>query len=82
MDLEQGLANLRNDISNSGVEDDTFATICYITIANQAIRLLESRPPDQRDADTANEFLMLCSRSGNDSLRYLVEGQCPVHFEV
>ena len=82
MNLEQGLVNLEEDISNGGVIDDTFAAICYITIANKAIRLLGCRPLDQRDADTANKFLMLCSRSGIDSLKFVVEGRYPVHREV
>ena len=74
MNLGQCLENLRHDISNGGLEDDTFAMNCYITMANEARRLLGSDVPDQREADYAREYLALCGNSGSASLRCVVEG--------
>jgi|GEM_PF-2741096 len=74
MDLGQCLENLKHDISNGGLEDDTFAMNCYITMANKALRLLGSDVSDQREADHAREYLALCGNSGSDSLRCIVEG--------
>lgn len=74
MDLGQCLENLKYDVSNGGLEDDTFAMICYITMANKARRLLRSNTSDQREADYAREYLALCCNSGSDSLRCVLEG--------
>jgi hypothetical protein len=71
MNLGQCLRNLRHDIGNGGLEEDTFAMNCYITMANRARRLLKSNASDQREA---TEYLALCSNSGSDSLRCIVEG--------
>lgn len=71
MNLGQCLKNLRHDIGNGGLEDDTSAMIWYITMANEARRLLKSNASDQREA---REYLALCNNSGSDSLRCIVEG--------
>jgi len=74
MDLGQCLENLKYDVSNGGLEDDTFPMICYITMANEARRLLGSDVSDQREANYAREYLALCGNSGSASLRCVVEG--------
>ena len=73
MNLTQCLENLKHDIRNGGIEEDSFAAVCYITMANEASRLLKSGVADQRETDRATEYLALCRRSGSDSLRYVVE---------
>ncbi len=42
MDLKQCLENLKHDVNDGGIEDDTFATLCYVTMANEARRILSS----------------------------------------
>ena len=74
MDLKQCLENLKHDINNGGLEEDTFAIICYITKAKEAIRMLRSDTLDQRDASCAREYLALCRNSGSDSLRCVIGG--------
>ena len=73
MDLRQCLENLKHDINNGGIEDDSFPTVCYVTMANAARRLLETSKPDQQEADNAREYLSLCRKAGSDSLRYAAE---------
>lgn len=67
MDLRQCLENLRRDIGNGGPEDDSFATNCYIIMANQARRLLRSAV-DTQELNDAREYLATCSNSGCDGL--------------
>ena len=74
MDLRQCLDNLKRDLDNGGIKDDTFATVCYMTMANEARRLLKGDALDQQTRDDANEYLSMCSSSGSDSLRYVAEG--------
>ncbi len=74
MDLRQCLENLKYDIGNGGVDDDTFATTCYITMANKAHRLLESGASDQRTANDAKEYLTLCCSSESAGLRCVAKG--------
>ncbi len=73
MNLTRCLENLKHDVSNGGIDEDSFAVVCYITMANAASRLLKSGAADQRETDCATEYLALCRRSGSDSLRYVVE---------
>ena len=73
MNLRQCLSNLKHDLDNGGIKDDTFATVCYMTMANKARRLLENDTLDQQTRDNANEYLSMCSRAGSDSLRYIAE---------
>ena len=72
MELKQCLENLRHDVSNGGVEDDTFATLCYVTMANEARRIVSDGSSTQEVAD-AKEYLTLCCGSDSDSLRYIAE---------
>ena len=74
MILRQCLENLKSDINNGGLEDDTFAMVCYITMANEARRLLKNDVLDQQKTEDAKEYLALCCRSGNDSLICVAEG--------
>ena len=74
MILRKCLENLKSDINNGGLEDDTFAMICYITMANEARRLLKNDMSDQQKTEDAKEYLTLCCRSGTDSLRFVAEG--------
>lgn len=73
MNLKQCLENLKYDTGNGGVEEDSFAMICYITMANKARRLLRDSALDQRAMDDAKEYLALCCRSDSDSLRCVAE---------
>jgi hypothetical protein len=68
------LENLKYDVSNGGLEDDTFAMNCYITMAKKARRLLRSGTPDQQAAENAKEFLALCCEHGSGGLRCTAEG--------
>jgi len=69
MDLRRCMENLKHDISNGGLEDDTFAMVCYITMANRARRLLENMVFDEQAEEVAKEYLALCCNSESDSLR-------------
>ena len=71
MKLKQCLENLKRDINDGVIEDDTFATICYITMANEARRLLASELVNQQAANDAREYLATCCGSGNDTLRFV-----------
>ena len=71
MDLKKCLDNLRHDLNNGGVEDDSFAMNCYVTIANEAHRLIECDTSDERTRKVANEYLAMCRSSGSDILRYV-----------
>lgn len=73
MDLRQCLKNLKHDINNGGIEDDSFPIVCYVTMANSAHRILRSSAPDQQEANDAREYLSLCCRAGSDSLKYVAE---------
>lgn len=73
MDLKQCMDNLKRDVDNGGVEDDSFATNCYVTMANEARRILDSGLSDQKAAD-ARAYLSICCSSGSDSLRYIAAG--------
>jgi hypothetical protein len=70
MDLERCLKNLKADVNNGGVKEDTFAVTCYITVANMARRML-GNGANQQEAEFAREYLALCRRSGSDILRYI-----------
>jgi len=74
MHLGQCLENLKHDINNGGLEDDTFAMNCYITMANKARRLLRIGTSDRQEAGDAKEYLAVCCNSGSDSLRCVAEG--------
>ncbi len=74
MDLRQCLDNLKHDLGNGGIKDDTFPVVCYVTMANKAKRLLKSDTLDQQARNDASEFLSVCSKSGSDSLRYIAGG--------
>jgi hypothetical protein len=74
MTLGQCLENLKHDVSNGGLEDDTFGMICYIAMANEAQRLLRSGALDQPALDDAREYLTLCRNSGSDGLRCVAGG--------
>ena len=73
MDLRHCLNNLKSDLDNGGISDDTFATTCYVTMANKAHQLLKSDESDQLTRADANEYLSMCRQSGSDSLRYIAE---------
>ena len=72
MDLKQCLENLKHDVNDGGIEDDTFATLCYVTMANEARRILSNGSSTQEVAD-AKEYLTICCSSDSDSLRYIAE---------
>ena len=67
MDLRRCLENLKYDLDNGGVEEDSFAMNCYITMANEACRIIKGGA-SQREIDGAVEYLDLCRNSGVDSL--------------
>lgn len=71
MDLRKYIECLRYDLVNGGVQDDSFAMNCYITMANEACRILRSEA-SQQEMDTAKEYITLCLSSGNDSLRCVI----------
>ena len=75
MDLRLCLENLKHDVNNGGLEDDTFAMVCYITMANEARRVLESKTLDQQTAEEATEYLAICCNSGSDALRCIAANQ-------
>ena len=74
MHLKQCLVNLKHDVGNGGVEEDTFAAICYVTTANKARKLLANNTLSQQSMEDAREFLTVCLNSGSDTLRYIAEG--------
>ena len=74
MNIKQCLENLRYDIGNGGIKEDTFAVTCYITMANKAHRLLENGATDQQEANYAKEYLALCRNSGSDVLKCISAG--------
>lgn len=69
MDMKQVLENLLSDIDDGGVEDDTFAAACYITMASQAHRVLQ----DNADDAEASGYLSLCADSGCAGLAYVAQ---------
>jgi len=71
MDLRQYLENLKYDLGNGGLEEDSFAVVCYITMVNKAHRMLSSNTLDKQAIDDAKKYLTLCHESGCDSLRYV-----------
>ena len=73
MDLRRCLENLKHDINNGGLEDDTFAMICYVTMANEAHRIIKEDTSHQQMLDNAKEYLALCSSSESASLRCVAE---------
>jgi hypothetical protein len=75
MTLSQCLKELKHDINNGGLEDDTFAMNCYVTMANKARRLLENGTSDKQAADVAREYLAVCFDSSSDTLRYIAARQ-------
>ena len=75
MDLGQYLENLRCDIACGGVEDDSFAAICYITAANEAHRTLSGDVSDEQALDDARQYLALCGDSGCDGLMAVATGE-------
>ena len=74
MDLRQCLNNLKNDLGNGGIQDDTFPVVCYMTMANKAHRLLKESALDQQTRSNADEYLSMCRRSGSDSLKCVAMG--------
>ena len=72
MDLKQCMENLKHDVDNGGVDDNSFAMNCYVTMANEARRILGNGSSAQKAAD-AKEYLTTCSNCGSDSLRYVAE---------
>ena len=74
MDLKQCLKNLKHDVNNGGLTEDTSPAIWYIGGANEARRLLSNGTSDQQAAEDAKEYLALCCSSGSDSLRCAAEG--------
>ena len=74
MNLSQCLEDLKYDIRNDGIADDTFAMICYMTMANKARRLLRSSASNQQEVNVAREYLTMCRNSGSDGLRCVAEG--------
>ena len=70
MDLKQCMENLKQDVNNGGIVDDSIAANFYITMANEARRILNSGLSDQKAAD-ARAYLSICCSSGSDSLRYI-----------
>ena len=70
MDLRQCLDNLQHDVNNGGLEDDSFAMNCYITMANEAHRIL-STTSAQQDKVEAQEYLEMCRNFGTASLKYV-----------
>ncbi len=74
MDLRQCLENLKHDVDNGGLVDDTFPVTCYITMAHEARRLLKNGELDQKAAADAKEYLTVCCESGSDGLKCVAEG--------
>lgn len=71
MDLRKCMENLRYDMANGGLEEDSFAMNCYITMAIRACRILKNGA-SQEEMDDAREYLALCISSGIDSLKCVV----------
>ena len=67
MDIGKCLENLKYDLNNGGVVEDSFAAICYVTMANTACRILE-KGATQKDIDEAKAYIDLCHSSGVGSL--------------
>ena len=67
MDLGKCLENLRVDLNNGGVVEDSFAAICYVTMANTACRIL-TNGATQKEINKAKEYITLCHTSGVGSL--------------
>jgi hypothetical protein len=67
MDIGKCLENLKADLSNGGVVEDTFAAICYVTMANTACRIL-AEGATQKEFNKAREYIALCNTSGVGSL--------------
>ena len=74
MDLKKCLDNLKYDLSNGGIQDETFAMNCYVTMANKACKLLKNGASDEQMRATAGEYLATCSDSGSDTLRCVARG--------
>lgn len=72
MNIRVCLENLKYDLSNGGIEEDSFAMNCYITMAHEACRILKSAA-SRRDIDDAKEYIALCKDSGIGSLRCVIE---------
>jgi len=66
MDMKQVLRNLEDDIGNGGVEAQSFAANCYITMAGEDQRALQNDNTDK----LASEYIGLCARSGCDGLAH------------
>jgi hypothetical protein len=71
MDLEKCLENLKHDVNNGGLEDDSFAMNCYVTMANKARRMVKNGSSDPKSKVSAEEYLTICCKSGNDILKYI-----------
>ena len=74
MNPEKCMENLRHDVNNGGIEEDSFSVICYIAMANKAIRSLRDKVEDGTEAKFATDFLALCRESGSDALKYIARG--------
>jgi len=73
MNLRICLDNLKHDLNNGGIEEDSFAMNCYITMANEARRMLK-RSLSQSEIDDAIQYLSLCRDSGASSLQSIASG--------
>lgn len=71
MDLKVCLENLKSDLSNGGVEEDSFAMNCYVIMANEAVRIVKNGGPIEM-LDIASEYIALCRNSGIGSLQFIV----------
>lgn len=69
MNLGKYIENLKNDLENGGVADDSVAVLCYITAANRAKEVIQAGGPEK---ETAQSFLDLCMQSGCEGLRTVV----------
>lgn len=72
MNLSKCMENLKADLGNGGIAEDSFAAICYVTMANTACRMLNNGST-QKEIDDAKAYISLCHTSGVDSLVNVTE---------
>jgi len=72
MNLSKCMENLKADIGNGGIVEDSFAAICYVTMANTACRMMKNASTQKEIAD-AKAYISLCHTSGVDSLVNITE---------
>lgn len=73
MDLKKCLGNLKHDLNNGGIDDDSFAMVCYMTMAKKAHKLLGDTEPDKLEQDNAKEYLTMCRNSGYAGLKLVAD---------